>query len=77
MLMEVNMRNGEVVAAICEQHDKEVIFAAAVQAISLLAAGMSQPKQIHMDYAMGLMQFILDKNGLELASIIANNKAKA
>lgn len=71
------MRNGEVAAAICEQHDKEVIFAAAVQAISLLAAGMSQPKQIHMDYAMGLMQFILDKNGLEIASIIANNKAKA
>ena len=77
MLMEVNMRNGEVAAAICEQHDKEVIFAAAIQAISLLAAGMSQPKQIHMDYAMGLMQFILDKNGLEIASIIANNKAKA
>ena len=71
------MRNGEVAAAICEQHDKEVIFAAAIQAISLLAAGMSQPKQIHMDYAMGLMQFILDKNGLEIASIIANNKAKA
>ena len=77
MLMEADMRNGEVAAAICEQHDKQVIFAAAAQAISLLAAGMSQPKQIHMDYAMGLMQFILDKNGLEIASIIANNKKKA
>ena len=77
MLMEADMRNSEVVAAICEQHDKEVVFAAAIQAISLVVAGIKQPKQIHMDYAMGLMQSILDKNGLELASIIANNKAKA
>ena len=77
MLMEADMRNSEVVAAICEQHDKEVVFAAAIQAISLVVAGIKQPKQIHMDYAMGLMQSILDKNGLELASIIANNKVKA
>ena len=71
------MRNGEVARAMCEQHDKEVIFAAAIQAISLVVVGMKQPNQVHMDYAMGLMQFILDKNGIELANIVASDKTKA
>jgi len=77
MLMEAGMRNGEVAAAICEQHDKEVIFAAAVQAISFVAAGGKRPLQAHMDYAMHLMQLVLDANGLEIANIIANDKTKA
>ena len=70
------MRNGEIAKAICELHSKETIFAAAIQAIAITAC-KGKPTIESMDYAMGLMQFILDKNGLELASIIANNKAKA
>ena len=77
MLMEADMRNGEVAKIICEQHDKDVIFAAAIQAISFVAASGKRPLQAHMDYALQLMQLVLDQNGLELASIIASEKLKA
>lgn len=71
------MRNGEVARAMCEQHSKDVIFAAAIQAISLVLAGMKNPSQSQMDLAMYLMQQILDINGLEIAAIIAAENQKA
>ena len=77
MLMEAGMRNGEVARAMCEQHSKDVIFAAAIQAISLVLAGMKNPSQSQMDLAMNLMQQILDINGLEIAAIIAAENQKA
>ena len=40
------MRNGEVARAMCEQHSKDVIFAAAIQAISLVLAGMKKSKSV-------------------------------
>ena len=70
------MRNGEVAAAICEQHDKEVIFGVAIQAIAIIMA-KGQPSVKHMNAALALMQELLDVNGLQIAAIIANNKAKA
>ena len=75
--MEAGMRNGEVASAMCEQHSKDVIFAAAIQAISLVLAGMKNPSQSQMDLAMDLMQQILDINGLEIAAIIAAENQKA
>lgn len=71
------MRNGEVARAMCEQHSKDVIFAAAIQAISLVLAGMKNPSQSGMDLEMYLMQQILDINGLEIAAIIAAENQKA
>ena len=71
------MRNGEIARAMCEQHSKDVIFAAAIQAISLALAGMRHPSQNQMDFAMNLMQQILDINRLELAAIIAAETQKA
>lgn len=71
------MRNVEVARAMCEQHSKDVIFAAAIQAISLVLAGMKNPSQSQMDFAMYLMQQILDINGLEIAAVIAAENQKA
>ena len=71
------MRNGEVARAMCEQHSKDVIFAAAIQAISLVLAGMKKPSQSQMDFAMYLMQQILDINGLEIATVIAAENQQA
>lgn len=71
------MQNGEVAKIICEQHDKDVIFAAAIQAISFVAASGKRPLLAHMDYAMQLMQLVLDQNGVEMAAIIAQYNMKA
>ena len=71
------MRNAEVARAMCEQHSKDVIFAAAIQAISLVLAGMKNPSHSQMDFAMYLMQQILDINGLEIAAVIAAENQKA
>ena len=70
------MRNGEIAKIICEQHDKEVIFGVAIQAIAI-AIAKGQPSVKHMDAALALMQELLDVNGLQTATIIAADNAKA
>ena len=70
------MRKGEIAKAICELHSKETIFAAAIQAIAITAC-KGKPTIESMNNALGLMQYILDNNGLEIASIIAADNAKA
>ena len=76
MLMEADMRNGEIAKAICELHSKETIFAAAIQAIAITAC-KGKPTIESMTNALGLMQYILENVGLEIASIIAADNAKA
>jgi len=76
MLMEADMRNGEIAKIICEQHDKEVIFGVAIQAIAIVMA-KGQPTIDYMNAALALMQELLDRNGLQMATIIAADNAKA
>ena len=70
------MTNGKALKSICELHSKEVIFAAAIQAISMIldkpanvivASAMSKDTRT---VALSLMLEILDRKGIFLDSTI-------